>query len=242
MRISDSYPYITQSMEPPDRGKIYPRMGEKPTETTRGNSGDAPEETPAGTLGGSGFVTTKVAAQSLGVNPRTIRTYIERGDLEAKVEGEGIQKTYLVSIDSLYALRDQRGYPRHSRGQNRDRTATGAEVPPGELAEVIRDLTAELVQKAASEAELSTRLELTAQAESTVQAERERLLEDLVRERERADRLEAELQEARNLSLEEPRDAPETATTSSEGSGEGSVPPEQPGQSRSWWRRFFGFE
>ena len=218
-------------------------MGEKPPETTRGDLGDAPEETPAGTPEGSGFVTTKVAAQSLGVNPRTIRTYIERGDLEAKVEGEGIQKTYLVSIDSLYALREQRGYPRHSRGQNRDRTATtSAEVPPGELAEVIRDLTAELVQKAASEAELRTRLELSAQAESSVQAERERLLEDLARERERADRLEAELQEARNLSLE-PRDAPETATTSSEGSlEEGSVPPEQPGQSRSWWRRFFGFE
>ncbi len=218
-------------------------MGEKPTETTRGDLGDAPEETPAGTPGGSGFVTTKVAAQSLGVNPRTIRTYIERGDLEAKVEGEGIQKMYLVSIDSLYALRDQRGYPRHSRGQTRDTTATATEVPPGELADVIRDLTAELVQKAASEAELRTRLELTAQAESTVQAERERLLEDLARERERADRLEAELQEARNLSLEKPRDGrPETATSSSEGSGEGSVPPEQPGQSRSWWRRFFGFE
>lgn len=217
-------------------------MGERPPETTRGDLGDAPEETPAGTPEGSGFVTTKVAAQSLGVNPRTIRTYIERGDLEAKVEGEGIQKTYLVSIDSLYALRDRRGYPRHSRGQNRDRTATtSAEVPPGELAEVIRDLTAELVQKAASEAELRTRLELSAQAESSVQAERERLLEDLARERERADRLEAELQEARNLSLE-PRDAPETATSLSEGSGEGSVPPEQPGQSRSWWRRFFGFE
>jgi hypothetical protein len=216
-------------------------MGERPPETTRGDLGDAPEETPAGTPGGSGFVTTKVAAQSLGVNPRTIRTYIERGDLEAKVEGEGIQKMYLVSIDSLYALRDQRGYPRHSRGQNRDRTATGAEVPPGELAEVIRDLTAELVQKAASEAELRTRLELSAQAESSVQAERERLLEDLARERARADRLEAELQEARNLSLE-PRDGPETATSSEGSLEEGSVPPEQPAQSRSWWRRFFGFE
>jgi hypothetical protein len=214
-------------------------MGEKPTETTRGNPGDAPEENPAGAPGASGFVTTKVAAEALGVNPRTIRTYIERGDLEAKVEGEGIQKMYLVSIDSLYALRDQRGYPRHSRSQTRDTTATAAEVPPGELADVIRDLTAELVQKAASEAELRTRLELTAQAESTVQAERERLLEDLARERARADRLESELQEARALSLE-PRDAPETAST--EGTDEGSVPPEQPAQRRSWWRRFFGFE
>jgi hypothetical protein len=218
-------------------------MGEKPTETTRGNPGDAPEENPAGASAASGFVTTKVAAEALGVNPRTIRTYIERGDLEAKVEGEGIQKMYLVSIDSLYALRDQRGYPRHSRSQTRDTTATAAEVPPGELAEVIRDLTAELVQKAASEAELRTRLELTAQAESTVQAERERLLEDLARERARADRLEAELQEARTLALEPrdaPRDAPETA--SSEGSDEDSVPPEQPAQHRSWWRKFFGFE
>jgi len=214
-------------------------MGEKPTETTRGDLGDAPEETPAGTPGGSGFVTTKVAAESLGVNPRTIRTYIERGDLEAKVEGEGIQKTYLVSIDSLYALRDQRGYPRHSRGQNRDRSATAAETSPGELADVIRGLTAELVQKAASEAELRTRLELTAQAESTLQTERERLQEDLARERARADRLEAELQEARNLSLET-QDAPETVT--SEGSDEGSMLPEQPAQRRSWWRRFFGFE
>jgi hypothetical protein len=218
-------------------------MGEKPTEATCGNLGDIPEENPAGAPGASGFVTTKVAAEALGVNPRTIRTYIERGDLEAKVEGEGIQKMYLVSIDSLYALRDQRGYPRHSRGQTRDTTAAATEVPPGELADVIRDLTAELVQKAASEAELRTRLELTAQAESTVQAERERLLEDLARERARADRLEAELQEARTLALEPrdaPRDAPETA--SSEGSDEDSVPPEQPAQHRSWWRKFFGFE
>ena len=79
-----------------------------------------------------------------------------------------------------------------------------------------------------------------------MQAERERLLEDLARERERADRLEAELHEARNLSLE-PRDALLETATSSEGSlEEGSVPPgvpaEQPAQSRSWWRRFFGFE
>lgn len=41
------------------------------------------------------------------------------------------------------------------------------------------------------------RLELTERTESTVRAERERLLEDLERERQRADRLEAELQDAR---------------------------------------------
>jgi chromosome segregation ATPase len=41
------------------------------------------------------------------------------------------------------------------------------------------------------------RLELTERTESTLLAERERLLEDLERERRRADRLEAELREAR---------------------------------------------
>jgi hypothetical protein len=65
-------------------------MGEKPTEATRGDLADVSEETIAGTPGGSGFVTTRVAAEALGVNPRTIRTYIERGDLEAKLEARGV--------------------------------------------------------------------------------------------------------------------------------------------------------
>ncbi len=41
------------------------------------------------------------------------------------------------------------------------------------------------------------RLELTEKAESTLQAERNRLLEDLEHERRRAERLEAELREVR---------------------------------------------
>ncbi len=102
---------------------------------------------------------------------------------------------------------------------------------------MIRDLTADLMRRTADAAELRTRLELTAQAESTLQAERERLLEDLSRERERADRLEAELQEARKLS-QEPREAPNTAE---EGEDRGEVPPDpqEPTERRSWLYRFF---
>ncbi len=103
---------------------------------------------------------------------------------------------------------------------------------------MIRDLTADLMRRTADAAELRTRLELTAQAESTLQAERERLLEDLSRERERADRLEAELRETRKPSPE-PREVPET---SAEGTGKGDdVPPEHqgPAQRRSWLYRFF---
>ncbi len=103
-------------------------------------------------------MTTKVAAEALGVNPRTVRTYIERGELEAKAEGEGIQKTYLVSIDSVYALRDRRGPPQSTRRQNREASAGGRESA-GELTSIIRDLTSELMQRSQEAAELRTRLE-----------------------------------------------------------------------------------
>jgi hypothetical protein len=96
---------------------------------------------------------------------------------------------------------------------------------------MIRELTAELVQKSSEAAELRTRLQLTERAESTLheqlqhereraqrlEAERERLLPDLLRskdradaERERAEYLEAQLREALEAR-------------------------------RGWLRRFFGF-
>ncbi len=162
-------------------------MGE---EHTRGKlAGHAADDT-----GGSGWVTTKVAAEALGVNPRTIRTYIEQGELEAKAQGEGIQKTYLVSIDSVYALRDRRGPPRYTRRKTRETSASGRDSA-GELTAIIRDLTSELVQRSQETSELRTRLELTAQAEST-------LREQLERERERADKLEGIQEEASRLRAE----------------------------------------
>ncbi len=38
----------------------------------------------------SGWITRQVAAKSLGVSPRTVRWHIERGNLGAKPEGEGV--------------------------------------------------------------------------------------------------------------------------------------------------------
>ncbi len=194
-----------------------------------------------------------MAAEALGVDPRTVRAYIERGDLVARSEGEGIQKTYLVSIDSVYALRDSRGPSakkrRMSAAEGREKSARNASspgargstigVPAEDLADVIRDLAAETARMSAEAAEFKTRLELTAQAEST-------LRETLERERERADRLEAELaslREKRKPPLE-PRDALETTY---EEAGGAAIPPERetpssPPERVSWWRRFFGFE
>ena len=137
--------------------------------------------------GASGWVTTKAAARTLGVTQRTVRTYIGRGELQAKAEGEGRQKTYLVSVDSVHALRERREAPQKHADEESFEEAPGTPevVPARDFTGLIRDLTGELVQKASEAAELKTRLQLTERAESTLQ-------EELQRERERAERLEAE--------------------------------------------------
>ena len=163
-------------------------------ENTRGNFADASAEA----RGSSGWVTTKVAAEALGVDPRTVRTYINRGELDAKVEGEGVEKTYLVAIDSLHALRVRRGFPRKTRTKSRDKSAKVVDGAEGaeEYADMVRDLTDRLIRLSSEAAELRTRLELTVRAESTLQEERDQLRQD--RERERQERLDAQ-QEAQRL-------------------------------------------
>jgi excisionase family DNA binding protein len=124
----------------------------------------------------SGWVTIKVAAEALGVNAQTVRMHIERGDLQAKVEGEGVEKAYLVSIDSVYALRERWGGPRNNRRKTREKSATSN--VPADLAEMVRDLTADLVRAKSEAADLRARLELTEQAQSTRDVEATRLREE----------------------------------------------------------------
>jgi hypothetical protein len=172
---------------------------------------------------------------------------VRRGELEAVVEGEGVEKTFFVSIDSLNALRERRrvsgeGAPiiadvasSDSAGSNmRTDAAKGARELAPELIEVVQDLQYRLGRAEAQ-------VELTAQTEST-------LREALERERERADRLEAELREHRGVRPESTRDephGPETVAEEPEGTdtptGQGD---RETGVQRrsSWWRRFFGFE
>jgi hypothetical protein len=138
--------------------------------------------------GNHGWVTTSIAAAALGIKPRQCRNLIQEGELEARLEGEGRDKRYFVSVSSLEALRDKR----QSEGKlplNR-RSTTEDEDIGADLGQWVRELTARLETRAAENAELRTRLELTEKADST-------LREQLDRERERADRLEEELREAR---------------------------------------------
>jgi excisionase family DNA binding protein len=187
----------------------------------------------------SGYTTTKQAAKALGVSRRTVQSYVRRGELEAVVEGEGVEKTFYISIDSLNALRERRrtsgeGSPSFvdsasggSAGSDVSAKAAqgiGEETP--DLIEVVQDLQYRLGRAEAQ-------VELTERTEST-------LREQLAREQDRADRLEAELREARRPPPLT-RDAPETA---SEGEGRRDVTPEpgrgpEPVERRSWWHRLF---
>ena len=142
---------------------------------TRGNS-----------AGVSGWVSTQVAAEALGVDPRTVRTYISRGILKAKVEGEGVEKAYSVDIDSLYALRDARKPSRRGPRKIREKSA-GAE----DYADLVRDLTAQVVERSSEAADLRARLQLTERAQSTLEDEARAL-------REERDRLRVELDAERS--------------------------------------------
>lgn len=181
------------------------------------------------------WVTTRQAARALGVMPRQVRNYIAAGELEGRKEGKGVNERWVVSRSSLDTLRQKRHLEGKLPGQYRDVAEEGVELGQGagETAALIRDLAARLEDVQYELGRAETRLELTSQAESTLQ-------EALERERERADRLEAELREARKPPPE-PRDIPERATDDPAGS---ETPTSDTGETRrsSWWRRFFGFE
>ena len=147
-------------------------MGE---DRTRGND-----------AGESGWVTTRVAAEALGVDPRTIRTYIRRGLLKARVEGEGVGKAYSVDIDSLQALRDARNASGKRPHKTREKSASAED-----LAELIRDLTTQVVEASTEAADLRTRLQLTERAQSSLEEEARAL-------RDERDRLRSELEDERS--------------------------------------------
>jgi DNA-binding transcriptional MerR regulator len=131
-------------------------------------------------------VTTQVAAEALGVDPRTVRTYISRGELKARVEGEGVEKAYSVDVDSLYALRDAR----KSSGKN-PRKIREKSAEAEDLAALVRDLTSQLVSTSAEAAHLRTRLQLTERTQSSLEEEAQAL-------RGERDRLRAELEAERS--------------------------------------------
>ncbi len=171
----------------------------------------------------SGWVSTDVAARALRVTPRTVRTYIGQGKLEAEPRGEGVRKSWLVSIDSLQAMRGARDTAEYK--QRNVRESASAENAAEEL---FLEIANRLEIRAAEVGELRTRLGITERAESTLKEERRRLIEDLNRERERAEEAQQIIERLKQESLGARQEAQQLrAELEAE-------------RSRGIWRKFFG--
>ena len=209
-------------------------IGEKPVQ----HPGEATGATGEG-LAGSGWTTTKQAAKVLGVSRRSVQGYVRRGILEAREEGEGVNKRFFVSIDSLNALRARRSAetPASEKFPTAASEAEEAANLTANAGEGLRHIVDRLEARTAEATELRVRLEITERAESTV---REELAEER-RRREEAERRAEDL-ERRLRERQEAAQAPEEFP---EGSEPGPTPggaqagSEAPGR-RSWWRKVFG--
>jgi Helix-turn-helix domain len=200
-------------------------------DTIRGSDADSNRD--SGSV--LGWVTTKQAARSLGISPRTVRWHIEQGNLAAKPQGKGVQRTWLVSIDSLQAFRDMRQNATQVPHDNRVNYES-ADTVPDIAGNPIRELADRLAEEAAHAAEYRVRLELTEQAQSSL----EEVLADERQSREKAERERDELR--RQLEMLQETPGVSKATAEAVGKvGKGDVPPErqEASQQRSWLYRFF---
>ncbi len=209
-------------------------------------------------LVGSGWTTTKQAAKVLGVSRRSVQGYVRRGLLEAKEEGEGVTKRFIVSINSLNALRARRSdeavTPDDFAQPSAEEKAAANFV--ANTGEGLRYVVDRLETRTAEATELRVRLEITEKAESTL---REELAEERRRreeaERERED-LRRELQALREASGEasgspesdaspgpgeSPTPAPGDAQEATQGTHSSSRRPQRDeATGRPWWRRILG--
>lgn len=184
----------------------------------------------------SGWVTTEDAAAALGVSPRTIRDYIRSGGLEAKSEGAGVLKRWLVSKNGVQAMLEKRRSLEEIPVDRRESAAGSPPAADGAADAASRESAAASLSAAEGTADTAggesaaglppaadgaaddaepmvaavqnlqyrlgyaeARLELTEQAAITLQAELDRLLEDLKRERRRADTERERFEESRYI-------------------------------------------
>ena len=162
--------------------------GEDHSETSAQPPDEGPDER-GETFAGSGWTTTKQAAKVLGVSRRSVQGYVRRGLLEATDEGEGANKRFLVSIDSLNALtarrkREADEAAKFARGSAETESPANLTANTGET---LRHVVDRLEARTEEATELRVRLELTARAESTLRkelADERRRREDAERERE----------------------------------------------------------
>jgi hypothetical protein len=138
---------------------------------------------------GSGWVTTEVAAEALSVSPRTVRDYIANSKLEPKPEGEGVERRWLVSIDSVQAMLQTRRASERSPRVRRAEARGGADA-----ADIMADLLFRVQELQYKLGRAEARAELTERAESTLREDLER---EHVEAQRRVEQTRATLEEER---------------------------------------------
>ena len=206
--------------------------GEAHSEVSANTPGEVRNET-----SGSGWTTTKQAAKVLGVSRRSVQGYVRRGLLEAQEQGQGVNKTFLVSIDSLNALHDRRRSEASEAAKFAEASANAVEEANQytSAGEALRHAIERVEARTAEATELRIRLELTEQAQST-------LHEELLEERRRREEAERERDVLRRrLESREPQEASTDATEQPRRvESQAAVGQAQEGAERPWWRRMFG--
>ncbi len=136
---------------------------------------------------GEDYYTPPQAARILRLSRQRITQMLQSGEMEGKQDPKSGR--WKIPQRVVHArLKDRPARDRSDGGGPRNEPEGSQRL--GELELEVRDLSYRLGRSEAH-------LELTEKAESTLQAERDRLLEDLERERRRAERLEAELRDVR---------------------------------------------
>ena len=199
--------------------------------------------------GSSGWVNTDVAAEALGVSARSVRNYILDGALVARKEKQGINERYVVSVDSLHALRDRRKQSGNLQARRR-RTSRQSEATGKDAAEMVRETAVDMLRETltnlemhmAQNAELRTRLELTERAESTLREELERERQERVEAQGRAGALEQERSEAqqRAAQLAQEHNHMEEEHSRLQSEAERLRDEVEAERSKGFWTRLFG--
>jgi hypothetical protein len=195
--------------------------------------------------GNSGWVNTEVAAEALGVSSRSVRNYILDGVLVARKEKAGVSERYVVSVDSLNALRDRRKQEgkilgnRRTSSRSEARAEGSTELVRETAVDMLRETLASLETHIVQNAELRARLELTERAESTLreELERERRQHEEDVQRERSARLEAHERAER---LEQERARLEAEHRHAEEEAQSLKEELESERSKGFWRRLFG--
>lgn len=199
--------------------------------------------------GSSGWVNTDVAAEALGVSARTVRNYILDDVLLARKEKEGINERYVVSVDSLYALRDRRKQEGKLQGQLR-RGSVKSESTSEDAAELVRKTALDMMRETltslemhmSQNADLRARLELTERAESTLREELERERQERLEAQGRVGSLERERSETQQRAAQLTQEHAELEEEHSRLQGEAERLRDEleAERSKGFWARLFG--